>query len=88
MRSAESTLVSCLIQEMDKCSLQYAILRNYENYPSFGNDLDMVVDKRDVPKWREIAVKTASQEGWDNVTECHHWSDQTLDHLNIEVFRF
>lgn len=81
-------LTKRLIARMESEGVRYAILRNYENYPNFDHDLDLILHSDDLTKWRKIAVKIAQEEAWDYLTECDHWSQSPYRHHNIEIFRF
>jgi hypothetical protein len=66
---ADKTVVD-FIALLEKNNLSYAIARNYENFPSFGHDLDIFVNYEDVDRIVEISVELACVQGWDYVTRC------------------
>jgi hypothetical protein len=68
--------------------IDYAILRNYELYPKFGHDIDLVVRWSDLPRWREIAKFCASAHGWGVLTECDHWAQSSSQEHTIQILRF
>jgi hypothetical protein len=86
-RIVEDT-ISELINQLDKRKINYAIMRNYENFPSVGNDLDLVIDPLKLDEFRKLAIELASQFGWEHLTECSHWSGSKVDAQNINVFRY
>ena len=83
-----------LFEMVEREGLRYAYLRNYEHLPSlqghdggFSTDIDLVMDSRDLPKWREILAQVAAECGWETVTYCDHWARSPIRHHNIDVFR-
>jgi hypothetical protein len=85
---APARLLSELVASLESQGLRYAILRNYEQFPHLGHDLDLVMDSRDIGRFRDIAIALAEKRGWDALTECDHWSQSGVRNHNIEVFRF
>ncbi len=94
--TAVEASVARLFRELEQRKVRYAVLRNYELLPSLRRedgsaqrtDIDLVVDSRDLPSWREVAKDVAEQNGWDALTECDHWMQSPAQHHNAEVFRF
>ncbi len=82
----EQTVVA-LFQKMEKEGIRYALLRNFEDFPRFGHDVDLVIHRDDLLKWRNQLKSVALEEGWDTVTECAHWAQSGSALHNIEVFR-
>lgn len=80
--------VIALFRMLDEAGLRYAVLRNYEQYPDFGHDIDLVMHQDDVGRWRELAADLVKKESWDTVTECGHWATSPMPHHRIEIFRF
>lgn len=83
-----TNLVITLFEKLESSGIRYAVLRNYEDFPNFRRDVDLVLDTKDLEKWREIAVEAAKEGGWDFLTECDHWNQSPIRHFNIEPFRF
>jgi hypothetical protein len=81
-------LVLDLVGELERGGLRYAVLRNYERYPHFDHDLDLVMHGEDVDAFRAAAVAAAAATGWDALTECDHWAQSSFRNHNIQVFRF
>ena len=88
MYSVAEELVSFLFSTLERDGIRYAVLRNYEQFPHFGHDVDLVMNRRDIPRWRKIAIAAANREGWDVLTECDHFALSPVRDHNIEVFRF
>lgn len=83
----EATAVD-FFSRMDAEGVDYAVLRNYELYPQFGHDIDLVVRRRDLSKWRDIAKSCAKNHGWMALTECGHWARSSSGEHNIHILRF
>lgn len=88
MAKVPDKLVTALFAELEDKGIDYAVLRNYERFPSFSHDVDLVMHTEGIPRWREVAREVADKEGWDVLTECDHWAKSSVRHHNIEVFRF
>ena len=90
------TTVERLFHVLEARKIRYAVLRNYEQFPSLQRpdeicphtDIDLVVNSRDLDDFRQILSGIAELDGWDAVTECDHWAQSPIRHHNIEVFRF
>lgn len=87
LKRVERTVID-LFGRLENAGIRYAVLRNYENYPHFSHDVDLVLYKSDISRLREILGSLSGENGWDMVTECSHWSVSKHEHHNIEVFRF
>jgi len=91
----EATIVH-LFRELTKQGIRYAVLRNHEILPSLEHrdgsgeitDIDLVMDSRALPLWREIVKSVSNYFEWDVVTECDHWTQSACRAHHIEVFRF
>lgn len=68
--------------------IEYAVLRNYEQYPKFGHDIDLVVRWSHLPRWREIAKACAADHRWSALTECDHWARSSCCEHTIQILRF
>lgn len=92
--SIENTVVD-LFQALEGRGIRYAVLRNYEMFPSLRRandpsphtDIDLVVDSRDLADFRTVMAAIAEDHGWDALTECDHWTQSRIRHHNIEAFR-
>jgi hypothetical protein len=73
---------------MNEQGVDYAVLRNYEEYPKFGHDIDLVVRWDHLPKWRAIAASCAADYGWSVLTECDHWAKSGNREHTIQILRF
>lgn len=73
---------------MNREEIDYAVLRNYELYPKFGHDIDLVVRWRDLPRWKAAAKSCAIDHGWSALTECDHWARSSSREHNIQALRF
>lgn len=96
MSNVIETTVGRLFGVLEKEGIRYAVLRNYEAFPSLSRagdssrhtDIDLAVHSDDLPEFRRIMTGIAAADGWDALTECDHWSRSPVRHHNIEVFRF
>ena len=86
--SVESLMVYALFDALNRAELPYAVLRNFEAFPYFGHDVDLAVRDTDLPALRTIFESIAQEQGWDAVTECHHWAQSKRKAHQIQVFRF
>lgn len=77
------SLFSSLMAE----GIEYAILRNYSQFPDFDHDIDLVLSSKDLQNFRKILVSVAGRSEWEYLTECFHWSKSKARHQNIEIFR-
>jgi hypothetical protein len=73
---------------MNEQGIEYAVLRNYEQYPRFGHDIDLVVRWSHLPRWRQIAKACASDHAWGALTECDHWAQSSCREHTIQILRF
>jgi hypothetical protein len=64
------------------------VLRNYEQYPDFGHDIDLVVRWSDLPRWKQLAMACAVDHGWAVLAECGHWARSSSRIHNIQILRF
>lgn len=76
------------ISRMNQDRVEYAVMRNYEAYPNFGHDVDLVVRWSDLPRWKEIATACAEDHGWSVLTECDHWARSSSREHIIHILRF
>jgi hypothetical protein len=68
--------------------IEYALLRNFEQYPAFTHDIDLVIRWTDLPRWRAVAEACAAAHAWDALTECDHWARSPARAHTIQVLRF
>ncbi len=85
MRKHQAT--EALFSALKSAELRYAVLRNYDQYPDFGHDIDLILHQQDLPAFRTLITKLATEENWHQLTECHHWAKSASPHHRIEVFR-
>jgi hypothetical protein len=76
-----------LFEALDENSIEYAVLRNYEQLPDVGNDLDLVVAAASLDAFARLLADVARAEGWDAVTSCDHWARSSYQAHRIHVFR-
>ena len=75
-------------RRMNAQQVEYALLRNYEQYPSFGHDIDLILRWNDLPKWKAVAKSCAEDFGWSALTECDHWARSSCREHTIQILRF
>jgi len=73
---------------MNDQQVDYAVLRNYEQFPSFGHDIDLVVRWSHLPQWKAIASACAAEFNWSALTECDHWAKSRSREHTIQILRF
>jgi hypothetical protein len=73
---------------MNAEGVDYALLRNYEHFPKFHHDLDLVVRWSDLPRWRSVAKSCAIDHGWSVLTECDHWACSSSREHTLQALRF
>ena len=66
----------------------YAVLRNYELYPDFGHDIDLIVRWKDLSRLKVAAESCAKDHGWSTLTECDHWARSFSREHTIQILRF
>ena len=84
----EEGTVTDFFARMNADRVDYALLRNYELYPHFGHDIDLIVHWSDLPRWRAIASLCAADHGWSALTECDHWAQSGSREHAIHILRF
>lgn len=77
-----------LFSRMNREQVEYALLRNYELYPKFGHDIDLVVRWRDLSRFVAVAKSCALDHGWSVLTECDHWARSSCREHNIQTLQF
>jgi hypothetical protein len=73
---------------LNREEVDYALLRNYELYPYFGHDIDLVVRWSDLPRWMAAAKSCAMDHGWKVLTECDHWARSSSREHTIQILRY
>ena len=81
-----ATTIDQLLTAFNEKSLPHAVLRNYQDLPSIGHDLDLIIVDTDVHKIRPILVNIAKTNSWDYLTELTTFNSKTRN-LNIFVFQ-
>jgi hypothetical protein len=87
--------VAELFRQLEEQRVRYAVLRNYELLPELrgghlerNTDIDLVIDSRDLPRFRKLVTSLAAEFDWDVLTECRHFQRSRARHHNIEIFQF
>ncbi|MBK8189774.1 MAG: hypothetical protein IPK79_04925 [Vampirovibrionales bacterium] len=84
----QDATVEALFQDLERSGVRYALLRNYERFPQFGHDIDLVMAAEDMAPWRDVARAVARRFEWDALTECRHWAQSREPLHRVHVFRF
>jgi len=79
--------VNYLIKTLEGNNFKPVIARNYENYPNFGNDLDLFISG-DYKNINLTFSKVAEDLNWDVLTICTHYSNFKNPIFNIITYRF
>jgi len=77
-----------LFSQMNEAGVGYAVLRNYDLYPSFGHDIDLVVRWSDLPRLIAMAKSCAESHGWSVLSRCDHWDRSPSREHTIQILRF
>ena len=77
-----------LFSRMNREGIDYVLLRNYELYPEFGHDIDLIVRERDLPGLKAAAASCATDHGWIALTECDHWARSASLGHRFQKLRF
>ena len=84
--NCRSLTADWVLKQFDINNINYAILRNYEELPHVGNDLDFVCSDNDLASIRNILQEARSLFCWDYVTESSIWDSYVKD-FSIKVFK-
>jgi hypothetical protein len=76
-----------LFSALNQVGLRYAVLRNYEEFPDFGHDIDLVLHHQDVFAFQKILREIAIENAWDVLQPCLHWGRSSHLHNQVQVFR-
>ncbi|MCK4870203.1 MAG: hypothetical protein KAS93_03745 [Gammaproteobacteria bacterium] len=87
MNNLVPVTVTDILQKFDASNIEYAVLRNYEQLPNIGHDLDLVCTESQIEKIREILAVAAKKHGWEFLVEYPHYRSG-LYMYNICVFKF
>lgn len=68
-------------------SINYAVLRNYENLPEIGHDLDLVCLQDQLPAIRRTLGEAQAKFSWECITESDRWSSP-VEAFSIVVYKF
>jgi len=79
-----NTVIS-LLEGFDKEDIEYAVLRNYEDLPEIGHDLDMVCNNDQLTKIKFVIDDCAKKLNWE-VVEIKLWKSHIND-FSIHVFK-
>lgn len=85
---AQQVTVREFFARMNAQEVDYALLRNYEQYPDFGHDIDVIVRWAHLSGWRAIAKSCAEDFGWSALTDCDHWAQSGSREHTIQILRF
>lgn len=88
-----ASLLTHLFDAWNEADIRYLILRNYEELPEYtGNDVDILIDPRQLVVTQVILEKVASEEGWriHNIGEfaCRAiflFNTETLEQLHLDL---
>jgi len=83
--SPKANATRLVFEALAQSGIAYAVLRNYEQFPDFGHDVDLVLP--DVPAWRLLLTQLAAVHRWKAVYECSHWAQSAYAAHRIDVFR-
>jgi hypothetical protein len=83
----QATIVE-FFARMNAQGVEYALLRNYEQYPRFGHDVDLILRWDHLPRWKAIAKSCADDFGWSALTDCDHWARSSSREHCIQALRF
>lgn len=86
MNTLDTTVIR-LFESLERMGLRYALLRNSENFPVFGHDIDLVMHHADLPAFERLLSDLAAEQGWSALVRCDHWNRSATPHHTIEIFR-
>ena len=86
--AAIAELAQALFRGLEASGLAYALMRNHERFPHFGNDVDLVVAGGDLPAFGRLCALVAQEQGWDALTRCDHWGQSGEPVQDYQMFRF
>ena len=67
---AVASILKALFQHLAEANIPYCVLRDYEGLPeTFGNDLDILVERHYIGRFREILLNAVMERGWLLVKE-------------------
>lgn len=79
--------VEWILKKFEKHEIKYAVLRNYENLPKIGNDLDLIADSDKLNEIKLIFQECKSKFGWEYFVQINKWKSYVND-FSIYVFKF
>ncbi|TLM65771.1 MAG: hypothetical protein FDZ70_10860, partial [Actinobacteria bacterium] len=79
-------LVELLFEALGRERLEYAVLRNHEDFPHFGHDIDLVMRERDLGAWVRVASEAAAAAGWAPMAACGHWATSPRPGHRIHIY--
>ena len=86
MDQKENTVMTFL-NFLKESGIAYGIMRNYEQLPSTGNDIDFVAYSNDISKIQNLLVQTAKIESWDLLTRLSYHSS-IVHSRHVDVYRY
>ena len=75
-----------ILKQFEENDINYAVLRNYEELPEIGHDLDLIVDKKKFKTVFSILEKCKNKLVWDDLVEITLWKSHVED-FSIHVFK-
>ena len=79
--------VEYLINTLEKEGFKPVIARNYDDYPHFGNDVDLFLEGN-LKNLNLIFIKVAKILNWEKLTLCNHYSNFKNEEFNIITYHF
>lgn len=64
-KKEQENFILNLFNKINENMLDYAILRNYENYPRFDGDIDIAINFKDINRFNELCVEFTKNLNWD-----------------------
>lgn len=79
--------VNYILDSFHALHIEYAVLRNYEELPFIGHDLDLVCLKKDLPEIEVVLANAAETMGWDCLVRSDHYRSVSKAG-DISIYRF
>lgn len=77
----QARFLETFFARLNKSMLPYAVMRNYEGLPfvKTGNDIDIMVNRKEIPQHRRLLMQLAEEMGWKIV--------QASDNMHLSVYK-
>ena len=85
--SCPQSMVIALFRALEDRALRYALMRNFEAFPAFGHDIDLLMHPADRARFADILIGLAPSLGWNALTYCDHWAHSPLGVHQIHIYR-